>query len=51
MWSLLAEHGSLEAAYQIMLDEYDVEAERLKADLLRIVDEFCNQELLMIEGV
>jgi hypothetical protein len=33
MWAVLTAASSIEAAYQILLDEFDVEAEELRSDL------------------
>ena len=48
MFTLLNELGHLEAAYQVLLGEYQVEAERLKNDLIVLVDELAGHELLIV---
>jgi hypothetical protein len=48
MWILMAEHGSLEPAYEILLTEYDVDKEQLKEDLLELVDNLSEHGLLQI---
>jgi hypothetical protein len=49
MWTLLAQHGHVEPAYRILLDEYDVAEERLQQDLLRLVDELASHGLLHVD--
>lgn len=49
MWTLLAEQGSLEAAYRAMLEEYDVDAQTLQNDLFALVERLAAQGLLVIE--
>jgi hypothetical protein len=49
MWQLLAEHGRLEPAYQALLSEYDVPAEQLQADLIKLVDELSAKGLLQLD--
>ena len=48
MWALLEEHGVLQAAFDAMLDEYDVSEEQLQADLIRLVDKLADHQLVMI---
>ena len=50
MWALLAEHGSVGAVAPILLQEYEVDEERLKADLLELVDKLAAQELVKIDA-
>jgi Coenzyme PQQ synthesis protein D (PqqD) len=49
IWHFLVEYGSLSMAYNKMLDEYEVDAERLKTDLLRLVDQLAAHELIRLE--
>ena len=49
MWSLLSEHGQVEATYQELLAEYDVDSGPLQADLLELVDELAHHRLLRID--
>ena len=49
MWQLLTEHGQIEPAYQALLQEYEVEAERLKADLLGLVDQLAAKGLILVD--
>ena len=38
MWMLLRQHGEVEAACRILLEEYDVSEAHLREDLVRFVD-------------
>jgi hypothetical protein len=49
IWHFLVEYGSVELAYQKMFDEYDVEAERLRADLLSLVDQLTALGLIRLD--
>ena len=49
MWSLLAEHGQVDPAYRVLLDEYDVTGEQLREDLLNLVDELASYGLLTVD--
>jgi hypothetical protein len=46
MWHLLQEHGSVETAFQTLLDEYDVAEERLRQELTGFVGTLTAQRLL-----
>jgi hypothetical protein len=48
MWALLIEHGGVEPAYQALLQEYEVDDERLRQDLLKLVDELSAKGLLKV---
>ena len=48
MWSLLTEHGNVHAAYEALLDEYDVAPERLEQDLLAFIEDLASHDLLQI---
>jgi Coenzyme PQQ synthesis protein D (PqqD) len=49
IWHFLVEDGSLSVAYNRMLDEYEVDAERLRADLLALVDRLATYGLIRLE--
>ena len=49
IWHFLVETGSLGLVYKRMLDEYDVEAERLRADLLALVDQLAAHGLILLD--
>ena len=46
MWELLAEHGRVQRVAEILEAEFEVDAARLRADLLRLVDELSTAGLL-----
>jgi hypothetical protein len=46
MWTLLVEHGRVDAAFRDLLDEYEVSEEQLRHDLLNLVDELAAQGLV-----
>jgi hypothetical protein len=48
IWSLIGELGALPAVYRKMLEEYDVDAERLKADLLALIDQLAARGLIQL---
>lgn len=48
IWSLLQEDGSLRRTFELLQQEYDVEPERLKADILRLVGELRANHLLSV---
>jgi hypothetical protein len=49
MWSLLAEHGRIRPAYEILLKEYDVSEADLQRDLLDLVDKLASHGLLQVD--
>src|SRR5262245_20840847 len=48
MWRLLTESDSIQEAYAVLLDEYDVEPDRLRRDLVGFVEELSNHGLIEI---
>jgi len=46
MWELLTTSDSIHGAYCAMLDEFDVEPERLRGDLLQFVESLVSNGLL-----
>jgi hypothetical protein len=48
MWTLLSEHGSLSTVLETLREEYDVEADRLQADLLQLTSRFCERGLARV---
>lgn len=50
LWLLLSENGSLEAAYQALLAEYDVAEAQLRQDVVELVGRLVEQGLLVIEA-
>jgi len=49
MWELLSKHAAIEPAYLALLDEYDVQQDRLKADLIELVDNLAAHGLLAFQ--
>jgi Coenzyme PQQ synthesis protein D (PqqD) len=48
MWRLLTELDSIQAAYAALLDEYEVEPDRLRQDLVGFVEELSSHGLIEI---
>ena len=46
MWTALGSAGSIEAAYEQLLLEYEVEPARLRADLDEFIDRLLGQQLI-----
>ena len=46
IWQLIEEHGDLAKIKESMLAEYEVQAEELDSDLIRLVDELVESGLL-----
>jgi hypothetical protein len=46
---LLETSGEIAAAHRVMLREFEVTAEVLEADLLRLAQEMCTKRLLVVE--
>jgi len=49
-WELILEHRSLERVHSALLEEYEVEADRLAQDLLALVSECCAKGLVQVAG-
>lgn len=45
IWQLIQEHGSLRKVFDVMLEEYDILAPALEADLLQLVRQLCAKGL------
>lgn len=50
MLSVLTESKSIQAAYEALLDEYNVDAEALRQDLVSLIDKLIDQGLMEITG-
>ena len=50
IWDLLVKHGNLAEVYQTLLDDYDVDAEQLKADLLTLAERLAANGLILLAG-
>ena len=46
---LLENNGEIAAAHRVMLREFEVTAEVLETDLLRLAEEMCAKRLLVVE--
>jgi hypothetical protein len=46
---LLETSGEIAAAHRVMLQEFDVTAEVLETDLLRLAEEMCAKRLLVVD--
>lgn len=49
IWKLLINHEPLAVAYQTMLEEYDVTPDRLRLDILTLVDQLALHGLIELE--
>ena len=49
MWEVLTTADSIQAAYETLLQEYDVEADQLRCDLQRIVSQLLESGLAEID--
>jgi hypothetical protein len=45
IWGLIQERGALEKVFETIRDEYEIEPDTLKRDLLELVDELCAKGL------
>jgi hypothetical protein len=50
VWNLLMDHHTVEQVYAIMADEYDVDPEALRRDVLALVGELCERGLAVREA-
>ena len=50
MWSLVTAADSIQAAYDALVAEYDVEPEQLRTDLSEILDKLLEHGLLEVSG-
>ena len=50
IWNLLVEYGALSIAYQTVLEEFDVDEDRLRSDLLALVDQLASNGLIRLDG-
>ena len=51
MWAALTASPSIEAAYEILLNEYEVEPEHLRADLSQFVDRLAEAGLIDVSDL
>lgn len=50
MWSALTDAPSIDAAYQTLLSEYEVEPARLRADLEELLGQLLGQQLIEVQA-
>ena len=50
IWQLMQAHGELQQVYDVMLEEFDVDAQQLQADIQGLVDELAAAGLVTIDG-
>lgn len=50
IWQLIEERGDLEAVFEQMGREYDVESHRLEADLEKLVGELASKGLVVLQS-
>src|SRR5258708_30766382 len=50
MLSVLTTANSIQGAYEALLDEYDVDAEQLRQDLIDLLDRLIEQNLVEVAG-
>ena len=48
VWTLIGDHHRLGAVFDVMLAEYDVAAETLRADLLKLADQLVAKRLVLV---
>ncbi len=51
MWSLLTTSDSVQSAYESLIDEYDVGADKLREDLSELIDKLLARGLVEVSGV
>jgi hypothetical protein len=49
MWDVLSSAGSIQAAYDVLLQEYEVDPARLRADLEEFIDALLGQKLIEMQ--
>jgi len=50
MLSVLTKANSIQSAYEALLDEYDVDAEQLRKDLIDLLNRLIEQDLVEVAG-
>ena len=50
IWQLMRDGGELRTIYNTLLEEYEVEETRLRADLEALVTDACEQGLITLQG-
>ena len=49
IWQLLQEHKQLQKIFDIMLEEYDVNAKQLKNDLSDLIEKLLHESLITVK--
>lgn len=50
IWQLLQEHGDMQKSFDVMLQEFDVDAERLEADMHELLKMLDKHGLITIQN-
>lgn len=50
MWQLVTESPSIQSAYEVLIDEYDVEPDTLRDDLVELLETLRERGLIEIHG-
>jgi hypothetical protein len=50
MWDSITSTSNLEAAYQALIQEYDVDPQQLMEDLQQFVDSLCKAQLITVHS-
>lgn len=50
IWTLLTTSDSIQSAYEALLDEYDVDAERLREDMRDLIEKLIANGLVEVNG-
>jgi Coenzyme PQQ synthesis protein D (PqqD) len=51
MWNVIVGSSSIQSAYEALVDEYEVEPQRLRADLQDLVRRLAEEKLITLEAV
>jgi Coenzyme PQQ synthesis protein D (PqqD) len=51
MWTVIVGSSSIQSAYEALVDEYDVEPQRLRADLQDLIKRLTEERLITLEAV
>ncbi|MBB6499305.1 PqqD family protein [Pedobacter cryoconitis] len=47
-WELLSDHQDSESVFNVLQDEYEVSAEQLQTDILRLIENLEKAELIVV---
>jgi hypothetical protein len=51
MWTVIVGSSSIQSAYEALVDEYDVEPQRLRADVQDLIKRLAEERLITLEAV